>query len=226
MTPASEHPAGCDGNGRIIPREPYAAAPPCLVCADDRMREALGKLIPVRYRKRIEVPQAVADWAAGGWRESSLLLYGPIGTGKTHAAYEAIQRWCESTGKEPASRALAFEYWRSQRRAPAVVAMPSYELFDHLRPGNDELPSFMDYCKLAGLLMLDDLGVDKPSDWTLERLHGIVNNRYVNIEPMIVSSNVPPSKLAEHVGERVASRFAEMCTAVALTGSDRRKAGR
>jgi DNA replication protein DnaC len=72
--------------------------------------------------------------------------------------------------------------------------------------------------------VLDDLGAEKPSEWTCEKLLELVDERYVQARPTIVTSNLPPNKLSTHVGERVASRLAEMCTVVPVVGQDRRRA--
>ena len=71
--------------------------------------------------------------------------------------------------------------------------------------------------------MIDDIGAEKASEWTAERLYTIVDHRYANCLPLMVTSNLPPSKLTEQTGERTASRLAEMCQVVAMTGTDRRR---
>lgn len=55
-------------------------------------------------------------------------------------------------------------------------------------------------------LIVDDLGAEKPSDWTNEILFKIFNRRYNDCSQTIVTSNIPPNKLKNHVGDRVARR--------------------
>ena len=74
----------------------------------------------------------------------------------------------------------------------------------------------------AGLLVLDDLGVSKNSEWVEEVNYRLVNHRYENTLPTLFTSNVRPRDLAEALGERVASRLTEMTGRVILKGADRR----
>ena len=94
------------------------------------------------------------------------------------------------------------------------------DLLDDLRPGDFSRQRVRD-CQKASLLVIDDIGAEKASEWTAERLYTIIDHRYANCLPLIVTSNLPPSKLAEQTGERSASRLAEMCEVVAMTGTDR-----
>ncbi len=75
------------------------------------------------------------------------------------------------------------------------------------------------------LLILDDLGAEKPTEWVRERMYEIVNQRYEWMRPIIVTSNLSPAQLAKQVGQRVASRLMEMCEVVELDGRDRRLNG-
>jgi DNA replication protein DnaC len=53
----------------------------------------------------------------------------------------------------------------------------------------------------------------------------VINHRYDNCMPLVVTSNLPPKNVTDQAGERVASRLAEMCEVVLMTGPDRRKRG-
>ena len=96
------------------------------------------------------------------------------------------------------------------------------DLLDDLRPGDDARQRVRD-CQNARLLVIDDVGAEKASEWTQERLYSVIDHRYANCLPLIVTSNLPPAKLAEQTGDRAASRLAEMCKVVAMTGTDRRR---
>lgn len=69
---------------------------------------------------------------------------------------------------------------------------------------------------------LDDIGAEKVTDWVEETLYLIVNKRYEKMMPMIFTSNLPLSGLAEKIGDRTVSRIKEMCHVVKLEGEDRR----
>lgn len=75
----------------------------------------------------------------------------------------------------------------------------------------------------ATWLCLDDLGVDKTTDWVVQTLYLIVNNRYENMLETVITSNLSLEELAERMGDdRLASRIAGMCKVVKMEGEDRR----
>src|SRR5206468_9547194 len=71
----------------------------------------------------------------------------------------------------------------------------------------------------AQLLVLDDLGAERPTDWVEETMNLIVNTRYNNRRVTIFTSNYPreaaadshADELKERVGFRLFSRLNEMC---------------
>jgi DNA replication protein DnaC len=139
-------------------------------------------------------------------RHRSLLLLGPTGTGKTHQAYGAL-RYLAPTGIN----------WR-------WTATSSADLYAALRPraGVDSETEFRKYAH-ARLLVLDDLGAAKSSEWVEEINFRLINHRYENQLPTILTSNVLPKELIERVGDRVSSRLIEMCDRITIKGGDRRK---
>ncbi len=65
------------------------------------------------------------------------------------------------------------------------------------------------------VLALDDLGAEKTSDWVLDRLYWIVNERYCNVRPTLITTNHDwPDDLEKAVGKRITSRLAEMCRVI------------
>ncbi len=62
------------------------------------------------------------------------------------------------------------------------------------------------------VLALDDLGAEKTSDFTMDRLYWIINERYCNNRATLVTTNYSwPDDLEKAVGARITSRLAEMC---------------
>lgn len=72
------------------------------------------------------------------------------------------------------------------------------------------------------ILVLDDIGVEKTTDWALQTLYIILNNRYSNYMQTIITSNLTLEEVKEKLGERIASRIAGMCKIIQLKGKDRR----
>jgi DNA replication protein DnaC len=77
--------------------------------------------------------------------------------------------------------------------------------------GGDSYTQFFDRLISVDLLHLDDLGVEKRSDWVLEQLYAVVNERYETERSMVVTTNLEQPALEEQIGERTVSRLIEIC---------------
>ena len=88
------------------------------------------------------------------------------------------------------------------------------ELLDNMRGAYNDLgrdiDEWMDSVKNADLLLLDDLGAERANEWVRERIFVIVNHRYREELPTILTSNTGPKDLAAQLGERTASRIIAM----------------
>lgn len=177
--------------------------------------------IPARYATALATEPGVRGWIAALLREAirnrrvvaavssgpSLLLLGPTGTGKTFQAYGAL-RGISACGVTC--------LWQATSAA---------DLYARMRPrhGVDSEAEFETYAG-AALLVLDDLGAAKGSEWVEEVNYRLVNYRYERQLPTLITSNLGSRDLAEALGERVASRLREMTQRVSLKGTDRRRA--
>jgi DNA replication protein DnaC len=61
------------------------------------------------------------------------------------------------------------------------------------------------------LLVFDDLGAEKVSDYVKDRFYLVVNKRYEDCRPIIVTTNLTLQELENRMGERLVSRLLEMC---------------
>lgn len=83
----------------------------------------------------------------------------------------------------------------------------------------------------ADLLVIDDLGKEKPTEWVLEKLYSIVNDRYENNKPIVITTNYDHETLVKRLtvngncetAESIISRLYEMCRGVVINGEDFRK---
>lgn len=139
-------------------------------------------------------------------RGSSLLLLGATGTGKTYQAYGAVQALSLS------GAACRWNF------------LAASEIYARLRPRHG-LDSEDEFHRLAttSFLVIDDLGAAKATDWTEEVNYRLINYRYENTLPTLLTSNVPPRELGATLGDRVASRIIEMTQRLILKGPDRRR---
>ena len=74
--------------------------------------------------------------------------------------------------------------------------------------------------------MLDDLGKEKTSDWVNEILYSIINYRYENLLPMIITSNLTISQLSKKTGEATVSRLLEINKIIRFGSKDYRTENR
>ncbi|HEV2744677.1 MAG TPA: ATP-binding protein [Rubrobacter sp.] len=164
---------------------------------------------PAAARAMEKVQEYLKDWEENRSTGHGLYFVGDVGTGKTHLAVAVMNELM------------------ARKRVPALfVTVP--ELLDNMRgtyndPGRD-IDEWMDSVKNADLLLLDDLGAERASDWVRERIFVIVNHRYREELPTIFTSNVGPKDLAAQLGERTASRIISMCDWISLEGEDYREA--
>ncbi|MFF2503526.1 ATP-binding protein [Streptomyces sp. NPDC058067] len=177
--------------------------------------------IPLRYQGAVADHPAVAAWvrevaeagrpgpqgAPGLGQGRSLLIVGTTGTGKTHQAYGAI-------------RSLLIAGVRLRWKAITAA-----DLYAELRPrpGHDGERELMDLARCP-LLIVDDLGAAKNSEWTEEITMRLINRRYNAMLPTLITTNLGMADLRSHIGDRVASRLTEMTDRVILDGPDRRRA--
>ncbi|ADP78339.1 ATP-binding protein [Pseudofrankia inefficax] len=173
--------------------------------------QAAGRL--ARYRRQRPAAYAAASLGDLGpneraaiwrWLESdslTLVITGPVGTGKTHAAFAAAN-WAAGQGT-----------------IPAAWTVP--DLMVDLAPEGD--PSAAHVTRTAPLLLLDDLGVEKTSEWRVEQITALIDNRLGNGLRQIVTANADYDALARRYGERAMSRLTARAGLVRLTGADRRR---
>jgi DNA replication protein DnaC len=163
---------------------------------------------PSAARAAEKVENYLKSWEENREFGRGLYFCGGVGTGKTHLAVAVMNELMQ------------------RKRVPSLfVTVP--EFLDNLReaymiPGRD-LDEWMEAVKNADLLVLDDLGAEKPNPWVRERLFVVVNHRYREALPTLFTSNIGPRDLATQLGERTASRIIAMCDWISLEGEDYRE---
>ncbi len=106
-------------------------------------------------------------------------------------------------------------------------------MYGRLRPNGSPGGTEHELRRLARipLLLLDDLGSAKASEWVEEITYRLINERYNGLRPTIFTSNLPATApkgqgpdLTSVLGDRIVSRLAEMTTIIPIVGADRRRA--
>ena len=162
-----------------------------------------------------EKSKRYAEDFANGNNKGSLFITGGVGTGKTHLAASIANYLIEN-------------------EIPVIFGTRITLLNDikdtYKIDGNCESDVIEKYSKIP-LLIIDDLGKERPSEWTLEKLFTIINNRYENNLPIIITTNYNKEKLRkrllcnnnEEIVDSIISRLYEMCRGIIIFGKDKRK---
>jgi DNA replication protein DnaC len=142
-----------------------------------------------------DAASTVLKWASmrpllGG----GLILVGEHGTGKTWLA-SAILRHLHDEGQHPLIFASTID----------VLTAAGYTNGD---------PALIDRCKRAAVLCLDDLGAERDSEWQTEQLFALIDARYRDELPNIITTNVDLNGLRKFLGVRIADRLLDDVTIV------------
>ncbi len=149
--------------------------------------------------------------------EMGLLFVGSCGVGKTHLAVGIIRALIEQKGIpclfydfRDLLKEIQNSYNPISNSSELGVLAPVYE---------------------AKVLVLDDLGATKPTDWARDTMFQIINNRYNDRKVTIFTTNYldistdqmsKEESLTDRIGVRLRSRLREMCQTVIVEGSDHR----
>ena len=135
-------------------------------------------------------------------------LIGTTGCGKTHLAAAVVNAMLQRG--VPSMLLVVPDLMRQIRRG--------FDSKDQAAIAND----IMDAAKSINLLVLDDLGAEKAGDWTREQLFIIINARYEQQLPTIITTNCGTGDMIQRLQQRIVSRLVEMTTSVTITASDYR----
>jgi DNA replication protein DnaC len=232
----------CNGTGwKIVEREELSGATRCECVRFERAERVtahagipllyanagfdnflLPRDNPIAYRELTEVYLAVRGFARDfpNNKKAGLLLMGEPGTGKTHLAVAAF-RALLAKGFE----GLFYDY---------------QNLLDRIRSGYDEASNSSDkeayrVAMEAEVLLLDDLGAHRVTDWVEDTVTSIMTYRCNNRKPLIATTNLIDADagyethqrgadgkvdyrttLTERIGPRARSRLFEMCRVIKM----------
>jgi DNA replication protein DnaC len=220
--------AVCDGSGFVLREDNMAVPCDCRERMIGRaVSRGMGTGIPKRFRgvsfdrkpicdidrSRLDLVRAFVarieenlDAGKGIW------FSGDLGTGKTSLAM-LVSQAAERRG-----------------RSVAVYSVPTLlaeikNTYDR-DAGDSYLSLFRKLCSVD-LLHLDDLGAERRTDWVLEQLYSIVNERWQDERSIVATTNLDRDELREQIGWRTVSRLVEICgDEIPIHGEDLRVTAR
>lgn len=149
----------------------------------------------------------VANFGALKAQGKGLLMYGSVGSGKTYAACEVANELID--------------------KGHPVLVTNFIKIVNILQENFSGRQKYIDSLNRFSLLVLDDLDVERDSDYMLENVYSVVDARYRAGLPMIITTNLTGAKLKnpDNISkERIYSRLLERCHPIEVNAKDRRKA--
>lgn len=139
-----------------------------------------------------------------------LLLYGNVGSGKTYIACSI-------------ANAIITEYSYN-------VKMRNFaQILNDLQKGGFTLDrnEYIEQITNPTLLILDDFGIERNTEYALEQIYNVINARYLKARPTIITTNLNFKDIEQEQEDimlgRIYSRIIEMCLPLRVIGVDRRK---
>lgn len=152
--------------------------------------------------------QYVQNWKKVRAENLGLLLWGDVGTGKSFVAACIANALLEQ-----ATPVLMTNFSKILNQMGGMYSDERYQY----------IASFNRY----SLLIIDDLGIERSTEYAKEQVYAVVDERYKANLPLIITTNLTINEIRnpDNVADaRIYSRILEMCTPVHVGGTDRRQA--
>ena len=145
---------------------------------------------------------------------NGLFICGECGVGKSHLAFATANSLIE--------------------KGNSVIAMTMIDLLLKIKSSfnacNNKLTEeeILKIYTDCALLVIDDLGKEKPTEWALQMIYSVIDRRYNALKPIIVTTNFTASELIKRfgdssIGNAIVDRLFEICQYVPIEGESYRK---
>lgn len=153
----------------------------------------------------------VERWEEVKRENVGLIFYGAPGVGKSHVSF--------CIGNALLDKGVSVVVLSS------TTLLRQMKMFQEFGSGEERI-RFFNRVKNASLVILDDLGAEHGSAYGMSQLYEVLDYRYRQKTPMIITTNLSPTQLREHLTyggvPRIYDRITEMCSPVLVEGSPRR----
>ena len=195
---------------------------------DERLREERNERFRTAWA-RSGVPEEYLRVTSDGSQFDTLssgrsvYIFGPNGRGKTHLSCQMAKHYLvRSIYRE--------DGWWHQK---SLMFVEVQDVFTSLKSSWDRWDQTEEDVKSryvgVDLLVLDDFGKGCPTEWAASQLESIINTRYANGRPMIITSQYSPQDLSKRYSgagagtiSAIQSRLLGWCEGIRLDGPDRR----
>jgi len=147
--------------------------------------------------------------------KKGILLSGPVGVGKTGLLWSLAKACARKTCERPLWK-TCIDVFADIRRT-----------YDDKQKTEETEHTILDRLCSRRIFLLDDLGVEKESEWSDSILFRLLNDRYMRMLPTLISTNFSIDgdddvSLESRIGMRLMSRLSECCHMIKIYGKDRR----
>lgn len=139
-------------------------------------------------------------------KNQGLLFWGDVGTGKSFVA-------------------ACIANYLLERKIP-VIMTSFVKLLEVIQASREEEPAILNRLGYAKLVIFDDLGAERGTDYALEKVYNIIDSRYRKSLPMILTTNLTIEEMKRDMDirySRIYDRIFEICYPMQFTGPSWRK---
>jgi DNA replication protein DnaC len=186
----------------------------CFITSKNLISCTFDKVIAPDRQEVIIAKNFVKNFKELSKDNNGLIFHGNVGTGKTYLAACIANKIIED-----------YQIRVKMRNIPQII--------NDIEKGGFDIDKNDYYRKLSSvsLLILDDFGIERNTEYVNEMVYQIINTRYESKKPTIISTNIPLGVIMNGSNdidkERIYSRLREMCIPVKIAGKDiRREIGR
>ncbi len=156
-----------------------------------------------------EIAKYLKNWKTMKQHGYGFYFWGNVGAGKTHTAIVLANELMEREMVEVLFLNIPETITRIKNTFDSEIKSEDSRLFDRM--------------KEMEMLILDDIGVEKYSDWLSDQMYQIIDHRWKNRKPMVLTSNLSLEDLSKKYKPQVASRIRGCCKAIRFNEQDRRQ---